>query len=371
MPEKEHKQKWDEYRARELKTARQTLSALGFALDEAQVHIGGERYVMMGNRDVGGGGYKLVLTGTRASDGMRVVIKFSSDAEGMREIEAEHRARHLITSLDFAYHAFAAPRELLYSRTSSRALSIVDYIEQERTFLNRPLQEQFALALRAFKTQEGVHATTYAHARAIRAALGLLGSGDYLQMFDAFASAATRHAPERSDLREALKRSRELLERDRETIEQYCGFLTHADFVPHNLRVADDQIYLLDYASIHFGNKHESWARFLNFMMLHNPAMERALLQYVRDNRSPEEYLSLRLMRIYKLGFLLQFYASTLDKASGNLRLLAQERISFWLQALQSVLDDTPLSEAVIRDYKNVRDSLRSEEEKERQRQLH
>lgn len=371
MHNKGHKQRWEEYRERELAQVRGLLKNLGFELDEAQVHIGGERYLMMGNRDVGGGGYKLVLNGKRLSDGKRVIIKFSSDPDGIREMESEHRARHLITNLDFAYHVFSAPQEILYSRTSAYAISIVECIEQEHTFLGRPIEEQFALALRAFKTQEGVHATTYAHAKKIRSALGLLNAGEYLRMFSAFKDTATTHAPNNSELGKALSKAQELLKQNKETVEQYCGFLTHADFVPHNLRVADNQIYLLDYASIHFGNKHESWARFLNFMMLHNPPIEQALIQYVRDNRAPEEYLSLRLMRVYKLGFLLQFYASVLNKTSGSTHTLAQERISFWTKALESILDDTPLPEKVISDYQKVRDSLRSEEEKHRQKELH
>lgn len=366
----EHKQKWEEYRERELRNARRAALAFGYTLDEQQAHIAGERYLMMGNRDVGGGGYKLVLSGKHNPDGKRVIVKFSSDAEGMREIESEHRARHLITSLDFAYHAFSAPHELLFNNEGGHVISVVEYIEQEKTFLDRPLKEQFDLALRAFKTQEGVHATTYAHAKKIRSVLGLLHAQEYIHRFDAFCDAATQHAND-AQLAAALRSARALLTHHKETIEQYCNFLTHSDFVPHNLRVADNQLYLLDYASIHFGNKHESWARFLNFMMLYNPEIERALLQYVRDNRTQEEYLSLRLMRAYKLGFLLQFYAGALSKTDGNLRALAQERIAFWTKALESVLNDTPLPDSVIAAYKKTRDSLRSEEEKYRQKDLH
>jgi hypothetical protein len=371
MTDTEYKKIWDEYRTRELEHAGHILAELGYSLDKNQVHIGGERYLMMNKRDVGGGGYKLVLLGKRISDSKRVVIKFSSEREGMQEIESEHRARHLITNLDFAYHAFSAPKEFLYSRTRMYTVSIVSYIAQENIFLSRPLSEQFALALRAFKTQEGVHATTYAHAKKIRSVLGLLNADEYVRMFRVFKDTAIQHAPENRALGAALGKAQALCKSHKDTIEQYCGFLTHSDFVPHNLRIADNQIYLLDYASIHFGNKHESWARFLNFMMLYNPPLEQALMQYVRDNRTPEEYLSLRLMRIYKLGFLLQFYASTLQKTSGDARTLTEERISFWTHALESLLDDQPLSQEIISGYEKTRDELRSEEEKNRQKELH
>jgi hypothetical protein len=106
-------------------------------------------------------------------------------------------------------------------------------------------------------------------------------------------------------------------------------------------------------------------------MMLYNPALEQALLQYVRDNRSEEEYLSLRLMRVYKLGFLLSFYAGQLGKASSDVEALAKERIAFWTKALVAVIEDEPLAPRVISDYQTTRDVLRSTEEKERQRELH
>jgi hypothetical protein len=287
----------------------------------------------------------------------------------MREIQTEHNARHLITNLDFAYHVFSAPEELLYKKTAGFAISISAYIEQESAFLSRPKEGQFMLALRSFKTQEGVHATTYAHAKKIRSTLGMTNAAEYLAGFAAFAKDAL--AVNDKALAEALGRASQFLEENKVTIEQYCGFLTHSDFIPHNLRIADSQIYLLDYASIHFGSKHESWARFLNFMMLYNPELEQLLLQYVKDNRSEEEYLSLRLMRAYKLGFLLSFYAGQLDKASGNLKLLAEERIVFWTKALEAIIADRKISQDVLQAYKESRDRLRSEEEKERQKELH
>lgn len=366
----EHKTNWEQYREAELARAKHIASRLGFTLDERQVHIGGERYLMTQKRDVGGGGLKLVLLGKRTGDGKRVVIKFSTDPDGKREIETEHNARHLITNLDFAYHAFAAPEELLYANSHEHAISISAYIEQESMFLSRPKEEQFMLALRSFKTQEGVHATTYAHAKKIQGTLGMINAGDYLRSFAGFTKEALGSNTD-AVLAGALAKASRFLEAHTITVEQYCGFLTHSDFVPHNLRIVESQIYLLDYASIHFGNKHESWARFLNFMMLYNPELEQLLLRYVKDNRSEEELLSLRLMRAYKLGFLLSFYAGQLDKASGDLQRLAKARIAFWTKALLAVIEDKPLAPEIINSYQAARDALRSNEEKERQRELH
>jgi hypothetical protein len=371
MENKENIQVWEEYREQELARTSPILQELGFILDQEQAHIGGERFLMVGERDVGGGGYKLVLTGTRASDGKRVIIKVSSDAKGKKEIRTERQARETLHALKFAYFTILSPQEILFTERKGITIFITAYIEQEKTFLERPIEEQFSLALVALKTQEGMHAATPSHINFIRDTFGIWDADTYLKSFGKFETQAILFHSANPALVETFKKAKSYLQQHRETIEQYCGFLTHADFVPHNLRIEGNTIYLLDYASLHFGNKHESWARFLNFMLLYNRPLEAALLQYVRENRTPEEYFSIRLMRIYKLGFLLSFYAESLDKTSGNLRTLSEKRLDFWRTALESLLTDTPLSQEVIETYKNERDALRSEEEKERQKNLH
>jgi tRNA A-37 threonylcarbamoyl transferase component Bud32 len=161
------------------------------------------------------------------------------------------------------------------------------------------------------------------------------------------------------------------LEKNQITIEQYTGFLTHADFVPHNFRINGTTPYLLDYASIHFGNKHESWARFMNFMMLYNPPLNSALTQYVQNNRSTEELASLRLMRLYKTLFLLSYYTQNLDLTSQNIRKLTELRLAFWGKALTTLRTETELSSNDITAYTSARDALRDAGEKTRQENLH
>ena len=369
MPHNNEQKVWEEYRERELRSAKPILERLGFVLDTLQPHTRGERFLMAGERDVGGGGRKLVLTG-HGADGVRVIIKVSSDPEGKKEIDAERAARRTLHDLRFAYYVVHSPEEIAYVQEGGLTLFITRYIEQEKNFLERPLQEQFSLALAALKVQEGMHATTSSHVRAIRRAFGVWSAKEYLRSFAIFSENAARH--EGGDtLIHSLARAQVFLEEHGEVIEQYCGFLTHADFVPHNLRVEGQTFYLLDYASLHFGNKYESWARFMNFMLLYNRPLEEALLQYVRDNRTPEEYIALRCMRIYKLGFLLSFYAESLGKTTGSVHTLSQLRLTFWLDVLQSLLEETCLSEERIEAYREARDQLRSPEEKERQKNLH
>lgn len=349
-------QKWKEYRDRELAAVTPILARLGYTLDSDQPHIVGERYLMMSARDVGGGGYKLVLNGKDTKTNARVIIKATSDKAAQQEIEKERRARQTITSIRFSYHSFKAPAELLHTHEGPYLISVTEYIEQDKNFLDRSIEEEFALALRAFKIQEGVHATTSAHADEIRSVFGMTNAEMYLTSFRNF----NVGVPEAEDF----------LASHVHTIEQYCGFLTHSDFVPHNLRIHNGDIYLLDYASIHFGNKYESWGRFTNFMMLHNPPLERALVEYVQINRSPEESLSLKCMRVYKLGFLLSYYHANTAKTTGDALTLNQARIQFWTHALTAVLTDTVLASEAVTEYKKVRDSLRTEEEKSRQQEL-
>jgi len=362
---------WRTYRERELASVTPILQKLGFRLDEVQVHTGGERFLMVGERDVGGGGYKLVLLGTRTKDGKRVVIKVSSDGNGIREIETERDSRETLRTLTFSYRPFQAPEEVLYTMHAPYRIFITEYIEQERPFLARPIEEQFALALDTFKAQESVHATTSSHARVIRHTFGIWRAREYLASLDKFIAGATRADAANTNLRTVLARAREYLIERQHLIEQYSGFLTHADFVPHNLRVQSGKVYLLDSASLHFGNKYESWARFLNFMVLYNRPLEEALAEYVANNRTPEESEALRLMRIYKLGTLLEYYAGTLSKTEGALRELNEKRMIFWLEVLTSLLDGNRLPDEHIATYRKERDALRSDEEKKRQEALH
>ena len=354
---------WEEYRERELKEVTFLLAKLGFALEDEQQHISGERYLMSG--------YKLVLVGRRISDQKRVIIKVSGSPSGAAEIEQEHGARTTMQKLRFAYYLFPSPEELLYISLDGYQISITAYLGQEKNFLARSLEEQFLLALKAFKTQEGVHATAHSHTQVIKRIFGIWSAQEYLASYMQLQKNILALDPGNQALEQTLAKAAGSLAEHREIIEQYCGFLTHSDFVPHNLRVIGGEMYLLDQTSLRFGNKYESWARFCNFMMLHNRPLEEALVRYVEDNRTPEESVCLRLMRMYKLVELLAYYANTLSKTEGDLHTLSVIRIEFWRKALESLLAAEPLGQDIVTHYQHERDQLRSEEEKKRQEQLH
>ncbi len=356
-------QEWEQYKKEELNKMLPIIEKLGFKLCQKQVHISGERYLMSGP--------KLVLNGFSEQTHEHVIIKASSQAKGMQEIEHERKCRvTLQQKIDFAYRTFFSPTEILFIKKRDYLIFITSYIEQKKSFTDHSLSDQFFIALRAFETQEGVHATAYSHDKIIHNVFGIFTPQNYIDSFKKFREVAINNDYQNNYLSSVLDKSLNFFIANKKTIELYANFLTHADFVPHNFCLVGRNIYLLDHSSVYFGNKYESWARFLNYMIIYNLKLQSILADYVRQNRAPEEYLSLRLMRLYKIGFLLQYYAGTLRKTAGNLYNLNKERISFWTNILELILADKKINEDIVEEYCHKRDSLRSPEEKERQKEL-
>lgn len=356
------KEDWDAYTQYELKKALPIINGLGFTIDKEQVHIGGERHLMSG--------LKLVLTGQNIKDKNKVIIKFSSKNEGKIEIEHEHKTRKVISNLNFSYRKFLLTEEVLFEKKDDYTISVVSYISQKKKFFDHDLKDQFFLSLRALETQEGTHITTYSHIKEIKKTFGIMTADKYIEDFKTFLYDIQSNNIKNKELEKTLSKALEFLADHKKIIDKYCNFFTHSDFVPHNIRVVDHDIYLLDHTSVHFGNKYESWARFINYMVIYNPELEEALTEYVKKNRDKEEYLALRLMRIYKLGFLLKFHVTSFIKTSGDIHILSKIRIDFWTNILNSILLDKPISKETVKKYKLSRDSLRSVEEKRRQDNL-
>lgn len=355
------KEEWEEYQKQELAKFEPLLARLGVALDTEQLHTGGERYLMSGK--------KLVLTGVRASDKKRVVAKASSDENGRTEIRYEKDVHDLLRSLAFANDTLLSPEELYYEDPAHGTLLVTAFIEQPSVFFARSLQEQFFLALRVLEAQEGFHATTYEHEKRVRNTLPVLRSSDYIREFEGFKKTIETIHPNVL-LRNLLKRSAAFLIENRDSVDRYAPYLTHTDLAPHNMRVSHQGIFLLDYAAFHFGNKYESWARFLNYMLIHNPELENLLTEYVRANRGTDEYLSLRLMRVYKTAFLLEYYIKSLTHTTGDLHTLTEARIAFWTGALEAVIEDKPMARSAVDAYTRTRDALRTKEETARQKEF-
>jgi len=362
----EHKE-WKTYRDTELEALMPLLDSLGITLEDEQPHLMGERFLMQAVTTASG--RKLILLG-QGKDGTRVVVKATRDPKGAEEIRHERACRALLLKIKFAYEVFHSPEELHFLESKGFTISVQRFIEQDSQFIDRPLKEQFSLSLSAFKAQEGTRATTYGHLKEVRRSFGVYDADTYIRAFSTFADGIRRHGKDEG-IDELLRTAEARLKEEKDTIEQYTGFLTHTDFVPHNFRVVGDDIYLLDHSSLRFGNKYEGWARFLNFMALYNPELEEALTEYVRINRAPEELRSLTLMRIYRLGEIVWYYTRTLEACEGDLKTLNRSRVDFWAKMLAATLAGERLAPAEIAAYRAMRDSLRSEDEKRRQRELH
>lgn len=359
---------WEAYVESELPVIRRLLSLHHITLAAEQPHLKGERFLIQALTTVGG--RKLILLGTNATTQQKVVIKATREAAGKAELLHERTCRSLLHAMKFSYESFHSPQEVLFAEVEGYTLYVGEFIEQTSSFLERPLEEQFNFALRALKAQEQTRATTATHLGTVRNVFGTKTSDDYRTMTDDFLTHISKH-PTLSEASALVTKVAAVLRQNLNRVDQYCGFLTHTDFVPHNFRIRDNVLYLLDFSSLRFGNKHEGWARFLNFMTLYNPALETLLLTYVRENRSPEEVESLHLMRLFRLAEIIAYYSETLDRSSGNVHALNRARIDYWSAVLDAELHHTSVSAEITEAYKAQRDALRSDGEKERQVGLH
>jgi len=351
---------WQERLHTETEAIKQVVNPLGYILDEEQPHISGERFLMTRN--------KLVLMG-RDKENMKVVIKVSGHPDGKKEIQYEKSARDLLQSVSFANDVLLFPKEIYFKQIGKYLIFITEYIGQEKVFVEHPLEQQFFMALKAFEAQEAFHATTFEHMKKIQTVFPIFSARTYFDSFNTFQKSVA-DLDEDGILEDVLAQAEKFLKEHKSTIDTYSNHLVHTDFVPHNFRVTSQKMYVLDAAAVQFGNKYEGWARFLNYMLLHNPDLEKLLTEYVRTNRGETEYLNLRLMRVYKLGYLIDYYIRSLPKTSGDLHELTKKRIAFWHRVLEHILEDKPLPREFIDEYKGKRDTLRSEEEKERQKEF-
>jgi hypothetical protein len=359
---------WQSYCTTELELLRPILSRRGYTLNDTQPHLTGERYLMQAVTTTSG--KKLIMLGKKA-DGTPVVIKATRDEAGKRELAHEQACRAVLKKIDFAGEIFHTPELIEHITEAGFVVVVTRFIEQASTFTERPLKEQFNLALAAFKGQESAHATTFNHRALIAHTFGMRDAQTYLNTFSNFVTNITTTLPEETGLKTNLETARTILEKNKTIIEQYCGFLTHTDFVPHNIRIEGDKIILLDHSSLTFGNKYEGWARFLNFMTLYNQPLERALTLYVRNNRTPEESVALQMMRVYRLGEIIWYYVRTLRASSDDLLALNTARVHFWSDVLSYIMKNEEVPITLMETYKTTRDSLRSEDEKKRQVGLH
>ncbi len=367
MSENKSQLDWKKYLEQELPVISDLLSKRKYYLEDEQPHIKGERFLMQAITT--SGGKKIILYG-RNKNNEKVVIKATRDLMGIEELKHERICRKLLHELNFSYQNFNSPQEIDFFEEKGFVITINEFINQTSAFLDRSITEQFSFSLAALKAQEGSRATTAKHIRTIRKVFNYRTSEDYIKLHAGFLEFVKMSSVSKPTIDLILK-SHSILINKAERIEQYCGFLTHTDFVPHNFRIRNNTLYLLDFSSLQFGNKHESWARFLNFMTLYNPELESLLINYIEQNRAPEERESLQLMRLFRLGEIITYYVKNVSKSNGSLKTLNQNRVQFWSDVLTAEIENKRVSRDIVKNYQTNRDQLRSEEEKQRQIGLH
>lgn len=332
---------------------------LGIILDDTQLNIGGERDILSP--------HKYVLMGSYKNSGERAVLKCARHPEGVAEITQEHKIMQALRSLPFSEEELIAPRETFFGMVGAYTASITDYIPQDKVFTDFSLEEQFFMAVHALESQETFHATTREHQGWLRSLFVRHTPHFYIKDYGHMQNNIHAVWP---DATNTLKKGAEFLSENHSLLEAFDRHLIHFDLVPHNFRIKDRQLYLLDFVSFRLGNKYESWARFVNFMEVHSPKLVPYLLEYVKADRGDSEYLVLRLMRVYKAVFLLNYYAESHKKTEGALRELTGERLKLWTHIVDSILNDTPVDSTILGTYYEKRAALRTPEEKARQRQF-
>ncbi|KND48437.1 MAG: hypothetical protein AB200_01760 [Parcubacteria bacterium C7867-005] len=336
------------------------IAPLGFELDEEQPHMKGERFLMMKN--------KYVLSAT-TDKGNKVILKIAHHEDGKKEIMDEKLNRDVLTSVVFSNDRLMVPEEIYFGIKDGHLVWATAFIPQEKVFVAHSIEDQFFKILRVFEEQEAFHATTFEHLKSISKVFPVFHAKEYFEEFKKFANSVSKNIKDRN-LDDLMSDAYELLVSNKKNIDEFSNYLTHTDFVPHNFRIRGNAIFMLDLSSVHFGNKYEGWARFMNYMVIHNPHLNKLLSEYVLKNRGVKEQLSLRLMRIYKIGFLLQFYGASLSKTEGDLQKLTMERISFWQTILEHLVNNEEVPESFVESYKDIRDNLRSKDEKDRQKEF-
>lgn len=334
-------------------------NSLGIELDLTQLHIGGERAILSP--------HKLVLTGKQKDTKEKIILKCAKHPAGVSEIKAEHDIQEALKGLPFAEQELIMPIETFYGKKGAYTAVVTKFIAQDKVFTDYSVSDQFFMTLHAFEAQETFHATTREHHQSIRDKF-THHSPDFYQ--DSYQKMWDEISLVSSGCDNVLERGFDYLHDNRSTLKAMDGYLIHFDLVPHNFRIYNRQLYLLDFVSFRLGNKYEGWARFINFMEIHSPELVPLLVDYVKQDRGEFEYTSLRLMRIYKAVFLLHYYANAFTKTKGNLKELTKERLTLWCHIIDSVIADQTVNKDILDNYYEARNRLRTPEEKERQKEF-
>lgn len=356
------KEEWDKWKKEALVRVQEVLDMHDIVLDEVQNQLIGERYLMSGK--------KLVLQGSNKHSLGKVIVKYSDDKHLINEISDERRRKKIIENIKFGYKSIYFPKELVWTLNNKYALLITEYIDQETVFVKYPIKEQFFYSLKALEAFEGVHSVVSKHDNELKSLSSPKSSEDYIRSFAEMKEDTEKQIPERKHTLEVLDDGLDFLKANQSLVQKYCDFLTHDDFVPHNMRILENDVVVLDHSSLVVGNKYESWARFLNFMIIYGRDLDNMLSEYVLTNRGEEEYTTLRLMRIYKVGFLINFYAKAINKTTGPLFNITDNRVKMWTKVMECLIQNVEIPIDLISQHHEILKNNRSEEEKIRHKEI-
>lgn len=346
---------------KEINSLSKLVSTIGFELEAEQPHIDGERFLASPE--------KYVLVGKRKKDGLKAIIKASSFALAKKEIKTEKRVRDIISSFAPFKKAILIPKEVFFGKKKQYQIFVTEYIPQEKVFISLPFKKQFETIVETFNKREVLNGKTFKAVQSMYKDFPFLKTEGYLDNFKKFQNSVLEKY-RTPGIEEAMGEAYKYIRANAATIDQQCEHLVHSDFAPHNFRVNGDQLYTLDCSAFLFGHKYEELARLLNYMVIHNPLLEKKIKNHILKTGGANEYLNLRLMRIYKIQFLLKFYTQALSKTTEDLLALTTHRVEFWEEVLRCVMQDRDLDSKILQVYLNNRDNLRSEEEKKRQREF-
>jgi hypothetical protein len=136
------------------------------------------------------------------------------------------------------------------------------------------------------------------------------------------------------------------------------------------MRVQENEVIILDHSSLVIGNKYESWARFLNFMILFSRDLDKILSTHILTERGEEEFTMLQVMRVYKMMQLIHFYAKSVSKTEGDLLVITLNRLEMWSNNMLDIINGDEISKNRINEHLDILDKNRSTEEKLRHKDI-
>lgn len=356
---KDHKKEWESKIATELPKVKGLLLELGYQLDEIQPNLMGEKFLMKID--------KFILSAKRISDGQKVIVKISKDSNGIKEIEADRNASKNLEKLPFALDSIKIAEEYYFDKKSGYIIFIIEFLEQETSLMKLPLDEQFYITLRAFDVLENIYLATKEHKKYVKDKFAIYTGELYLQKFTEYRDTINSILND-PHVDSIISSAKNLFLDNLNSVKKFEDFFVHEDFVQQNFRIKKDMLYFIDHEALRFGNLFETQARYLNFMLVHSPLLEKKYIEHLKINKDPERLTSLRMMRLLKCTQLLEYYAKSLQKTQGNEYAISKIRFDFWLSVLEHLMNDSVIHESIVNEFKDARNKLRSPEEIERQK---